>query len=98
MMFAIFLEFWPLFFPLTVCHATYQYIFLRKIGNSSPPSAEVIYGCPQAQSNIPLQDSKAKKGTYLKQSAGGTVGLFTGISLMSGVEALYWIYKVGAIC
>ena len=25
---------------------------------------------------------------------GGTIGLFTGVSLMSFVEVLYWIYKV----
>ena len=27
--------------------------------------------------------------------SGGTIGLFTGMSLISFVEALYWIYKVG---
>ena len=26
---------------------------------------------------------------------GGTLGLFTGFSLLSGVEILYWIFKCG---
>ena len=32
-----------------------------------------------------------------RKFSGGTIGLFTGMSLMSIAEALYWVYKVTVI-
>ena len=96
-MFAIFLEFWPPFLPFDSMSRNPSVRFLPQNWQFIPPVWKSFMDVPK-HNLVFLQDSKAKKGTYLKQSAGGTVGLFTGISLMSGVEALYWIYKVGAIC